>query len=185
MAAIAFATVAAQCQPSYVGTPCVPSEEYDEAFLGYDPGEVRVDTTSDPNIVCLVYHFRGRTTCPYGQDKSGNAPSGAAPCLTPTGAPVTGDPIGDPYDLAQVPPQCTDRRPNDTVFFSCKCANADGRTDDGGNYCSCPSGTKCQALDASPTGFGIGTAYCIPTAAAYDPYRSCLTACDPSTATCL
>ena len=52
------------------------------AFLGYDPGEVRIDTTSDPNIVCLVYHFRGRTTCPYGQDKNGIPPSGAGPCCS-------------------------------------------------------------------------------------------------------
>ncbi|HEY2364880.1 MAG TPA: hypothetical protein VGH87_00795, partial [Polyangiaceae bacterium] len=58
------------CGPDYIGTPCTPSEEYDEAFLGFDPGEIKIDTTSDPNVVCLVYHFRGRSTCPYGQDKA-------------------------------------------------------------------------------------------------------------------
>ena len=184
------------CGPSYIGTPCVGSEEYDEAFLGYDPGEVRVSTTSDPDVVCLAYHFRGRATCPYGQDKAGTAlpnidgatggsfPEGVGPCLTPTGAPVTGDPIGDPYDLAQVEPQCLDRPASKVVFFSCRCANADGKTDDGATYCSCSNGTKCQSLASPFIDFGTSDAYCIPPGVIYDPSSACLGACDPRVTTC-
>ena len=149
------------CGPDYIGTPCIPSEEYDEAFLGYDPGEYKLDATSDPNVVCLVYHFRGRSTCPYGQNKDGTGlpaidgatggsfPVGVGPCHTPDAKLVTGDPIGDPLYLAQVEPQCVDRPANKVIFFSCKCANADGRTDDGAHYCSCSNGTKCEQLNVS------------------------------------
>jgi hypothetical protein len=186
------------CGPSYIGTPCTPTyEEDDPTFLGFDPGEIGIDTTSDPNVVCLAYHFRGRTTCPYGQDKTatalpavdgasgGSFPDGIGPCVTPKGAPVTGDPLGDPYDLAQVPPQCLDRPASKVVFFSCRCANADGKTDDGADYCSCSNGTKCQPL-VPPTGAGMGLTqmYCIPPGISYDPSSACLGACDPRATTC-
>jgi hypothetical protein len=186
------------CGPSYIGTPCTPTYEEDDAtFLGYDPGEITMDTTSDPDTVCLVYHFRGRTTCPYGQDKTatqlpaidgatgGPFPQGVGPCLTPKGEPVTGDPVFDPNDGALVAPQCLDRPASKVIFFSCRCANADGRTDDGGRYCSCSNGTKCQSLDPpSGAGMGLTEMFCLPPGILYDPSSACLGACDPSVATC-
>jgi hypothetical protein len=98
---------------------------------------------------------------------------------------VTGDPLGDPYDLAEVPPQCADRPASKVIFFSCKCANADGRTDDGGHYCSCSNGTTCEPLVApNGAGDGMGPDYCIPKGVLYDPSAACFGACDPSVTTC-
>ncbi|MDP9000092.1 MAG: hypothetical protein M3O46_08275 [Myxococcota bacterium] len=33
--------------------------------------------------VCLINHFRGRTTCAYGQDANGNSPPGVPACTVP------------------------------------------------------------------------------------------------------
>src|ERR1700690_949012 len=107
--AIAFLTVAS-CDPtlSLVGTPCVPAQESDPTFLGFDPQEVSFEATptdqQTPNaIVCLVNPFRGRVTCPYGQDATGSQlpqlggatggafPAGVGPCKTPAGDAVVGD----------------------------------------------------------------------------------------------
>lgn len=189
------------CDPQLglVGQSCYPAEEDDPTFLGFDALEVRFEATSQdlaqPNaIVCMAYHFRGRTRCPYGQDATGTMlasgasfPPGGGPCQTSTGDPVVAEPdlgLGPQPPTARVEPQCTDRRPKDTVFWTCRCANADGEPDD--TTCSCPGDTECTAL-VPPDGEAIVTSdpyYCLPRRAAYDMFASCLTACDPSTASC-
>ena len=61
-------------------------------------------------------------------------------------------------------------RTNKAVYCSCRCANIDGQTNDGANYCSCPDGFTCQQLVSS---IGLGTnqeltgAYCIKSGTAY------------------
>ena len=120
---------------SLVGTPCVPTAENDPTFLGFDVSDIHVGATPDQvgagDIFCLVNHFRGRVTCPYGQDPTGTElprvdgasggpfPEGGGPCMTPSNGAVTGDPSADPVALAQVEPQCTDRRAAKTVFWTC------------------------------------------------------------------
>ena len=71
--------------------------------------------------VCIVNHFQGRVTCPYGQSVRGQGPDGTPGCKVPG----TCDPIA-----VEVPPQCADRSAAETVYCSCRCANAEGRTDD-------------------------------------------------------
>ena len=167
---VLFAIAACDPNMALVGKPCTPPTEDDPTYLGADEGEVSLFATdaqlAQGAITCMSFHFRGRVACPYGGS-----------CLTPSGAPVKG----------QVAPQCLDRRAADTVTYTCRCANADGKTDDGANYCSCPSDTACSQL---VTCFGecslpqIG-AFCIPQRAnLYDPSSACLAVCDPQTAPC-
>ncbi len=180
-----------------IGQPCTPAIEDNEAFLGFSAGEVSVelpDPNADPGVlVCLVDHFRGRATCPYGQDQSatqlpsvdgasgGPFPSGVGPCVTPSGMAVTGSP-GDP-EGALVEPQCLDRRAARTVTWSCRCARADGTK--GATDCACPGGTECVQLVASigATTGDVSGAYCVPTGSEYQAFSACAQACDPSAPT--
>jgi hypothetical protein len=210
---IISATGAQGCAASGVGDPCIPEQEYDQAFLGFDPEEVNVESKSFQCLtrLCLVNHFRGRVTCPYGQDKMGmNLPgtdgaSGGpfpsmdsqgnpvAACLIPGGTDPTTDAITgkdstgtvvDPVDIAQVNPGCIDRQSANTVYCSCRCANANGQTNDGAVYCTCPDGYDCSQLinpiasiDPDLTG-----AYCVKKATEYQSFNSCQLPCDPTVA---
>jgi len=205
-AVIVSATGAQGCAASGVGDPCIPEQEYDQAFLGFDPAEVNVESKSFQCLtrLCLVNHFRGRVTCPYGQDKMGmNLPgtdgqmggpfppkdqegNAVGPCTTPDGSePINGESMGtivDPVDIAQVHPGCTDRQSANTVYCSCRCANADGQTNDGAVYCTCPSGYDCAQLinpiasiDPDLTG-----AYCIKHNSEYQSFNACQLPCDPT-----
>ncbi|HEX3770396.1 MAG TPA: hypothetical protein VHV30_06010 [Polyangiaceae bacterium] len=125
-----------------VGTPCIPGSERDSTFGGFNEGEVATDTanaTCGAGMTCLVNHFQGRTTCPYGQTAPGvSSVSGVPSCTVPGTNGLVQPPNGT------VAPQCTDRRASDTVYCSCRCANGNGGTsDDGGPYCSCASGYAC------------------------------------------
>jgi len=165
---------------SAIGAPCTPSREDMPPFRGFDLGIVYMDApngVSPPSghPICLTYHFLGVTTCPYGQDQDAEAPAGAHPCLRPDGDPVVGE----------VPAQCTDRRPDSTVFWSCRCANADGGTNDGAEYCSCPSGMTCTPGFASSSAtVDSSGSYCLTAGAAFNQATACKTSCDPVTAPC-
>lgn len=177
------------CDDSLIGTPCVPAtEESSPTFTGYDDQEITIDKSSDGFHVCLVNHFRGLTTCPFGQNATGDGlpladggsapfPEGVGPCVDSHGVPVVG----------AVRPQCTDRLAKNTVFWSCPCANLQGRTDDGRSYCSCPNKMACLQLippdGTGPIGPGMD-AYCIPTGTDYQPFASCAESCDWTIASC-
>jgi len=92
------------CSQTGVGDPCTPEQEYDPTFNGFDPGEVNVESKSFQcqTRLCLVNHFQGRVSCPYGQivampsaittgQCSGQGLMGGTPSPTyPTPAPGTG-----------------------------------------------------------------------------------------------
>jgi hypothetical protein len=129
------------CPPGGVGDPCIPEDEYQNAFSGYSIGEVNIESRSFQceTRVCLVNHFQGRVSCPYGQNE-GNQQGG---CKIPgtTGA--------EPVDQVALPvaAQYLKRRSETAVYCSCRCANAEGKTDDGARYCNpCPSGFECIPL---------------------------------------
>lgn len=160
-----------------VGTPCTMDLEKDPAFGGSSATEVSLESCASSASgapVCLGYHFQGRVTCPYGQSAQGLAPTGAHPCETPTGQPV----------VRAVQAQCVDRPAASAVFWSCRCANPAGRTDDGDSYCTCPSGTQCTQTVASLGSDPTAGAYCIPRAADYDAVQSCMSLCDPISHPC-
>jgi hypothetical protein len=87
--------------------------------------------------------------------------------------PGTCDPI-----TVQVEPQCADRPAAQTVYCSCRCANINGRTDDGATYCTCPGTMMCVQLYSSigNTDSGLDTitgAYCVKANTEYDANAPC------------
>jgi hypothetical protein len=107
-----------------IGASCTPSQESTPTFAGFSASDVVLDP-SNPGCgggSCIVNHFQGLISCPYGQDAQGTPPAGEKACTVPgTGQPVT----------QAVKPWCADRHPSAAVYCSCRCANADGQTDDG------------------------------------------------------
>ncbi len=170
------------CSATGVGDPCVPEQEYDQTFLGFSERQVNVESKSFQcqTRLCLVNHFRGRVSCPYGQRKDGSPISTTKPCVVPgtNDAKVTGKP--NTPEGAEVPPQCLNRVTDKAVYCSCRCANAAGKTDDGANYCACPDGFACEQL-VDPTGQGnegLTGAYCIKSNTKYDTALGCAGDCD-------
>jgi len=190
-----------------LGAGCVPSEEADATFQGFSVDDVSLETKSSmcSSNVCLVNHFQGRVTCPYGQTAPGTGPSGPAGspaaavssqdgCVLPgmtagtTSAEVTATNVNLPGQSAgHVPAQiigagASDRTANKTVYCSCRCANAEGATDDGATYCGCPESYTCTQLVAS---FGqpndtVSGAYCVLDGTVYNPALSTNETCTAS-----
>jgi hypothetical protein len=162
-----------------IGSPCLPSEENSATFDGFMLPEISLASiAASGSPLCLVYHFRGLVTCPYGQSAAGQAPACAQACTTIGGQPVVG----------AVQPQCTNRRASEAVVWSCRCANAQGQTNDGNTYCTCPGGTTCtqavSSIGASEN--DVSGAYCLPLAAVGDGGGgfNCSASCDPTSAPC-
>lgn len=84
-----------------------------------------------------------RASSPPGQDATGIGPNGE-PCTLPGDATIKISGAGGKRG-ASVSAQCADRSADKTVYCSCRCANADGRSDDGAPYCSCPTGAATPA----------------------------------------
>jgi len=169
------------CTATGVGDPCTPEQEFNSDFLGFNRDEVNVESKSFQcqTRLCLVNHFQGRVTCPYGQGSNGEPPAGAQACRTPAGKAVDGKDkdgqIVDSRNLAQVNPQCRERTTNQAVYCSCRCANSEGRTDDGASYCTCPDGFSCQQL-VNPIGAlneGLTGGYCVKKGTEYDKTQAC------------
>lgn len=176
------------CKQTGVGDPCIPEQEYLASFNGFVVDEVNVESKSYQceTRLCLVNHFQGRVSCAYGQDKDGKG-TGGKDCVVPgTPEKIAGNPA-DVKNGAAVPPQCIGRRADKAVYCSCRCANVDGRQDDGGNYCTCPDGFACEQLVTSigPGDTGLTGAYCIKANTKYDRNNvGCDNTCDPALKNC-
>jgi hypothetical protein len=193
------------CSQSGVGDPCTPEQEYNPGFVGFNVEEVDVESKSFQcqTRLCLVNHFQGRVSCPYGQNTDGSGPaSGTAPCTTPsTGQCVDGKACADgtqpasttsgcsdgskralvdTKNQAKVLPVCTNRTATQAVYCSCRCANLNGKTDDGALYCACPDGYDCEQLVTSiGTGdSGLTGGYCIKHNTKFDPSNPCMDTCN-------
>jgi hypothetical protein len=194
LAAVAAAVVVVAfggtgCQTTGVGDPCTPEAEYDTSFTGFSYDEVSTESADFQcfSRLCLVNHFQGRVSCPYGQDANGNPPQGASVgCLTPfLGQKVVGNPALP--TKATVPPQCLDRTGDEAVYCSCRCANINGQTDDGAVYCKCPSGFSCTQLYSSiggGTNQGLTGAYCIKAGTEFNPDDVCNATCIAAQGNC-
>lgn len=203
--AIALVVGTGGCNSTGVGDPCTPEAEYSQSFLGFSAQEVNIESKSFQcqTRLCLANHFQGRVTCPYGQGSTGAPISPATSCGTENGNPygcctpiqqvvdgidqtLTPPAVDDPKVGATVLPQCLDRTADKAVYCSCRCANVDGQTNDGANYCTCPSGFSCTQLVSSigATDEGLTGAYCIKSGTDYDPNNSCESECDPSAGNC-
>lgn len=173
------------CAKSGVGDPCIPEQEYDPTFTGFNDKESSFESKSFQceTRLCLANHFRGRVTCPYGQTEGGNAGKGAT-----EGCTIPGDKnqkVTGRDGNAAVQAQCADRKAADTVYCSCRCANLEGRTDDGANYCECPDDYQCEQLATSigAGDTGLTGAYCIKKKTKYED-GACLTSCGQDTTDC-
>jgi hypothetical protein len=150
--------VALGCDSGGIGDPCIPEDEYQQNFNGFAETEVNVESKSFQceTRVCIVNHFKGRVSCPYGQTQENIDslnPDAPARCRVPgtdgkhclsgveqvecSGNAGNIDSINVP-----VAPQLIDRTAQDTVYCSCRCKGPDPNA----NYCECPSGYECSEL---------------------------------------
>ena len=118
--AVGASFVGSNCGGSGVGDPCVPEDEYLTTFSGFAVSEVNVESRSFQCLtrVCLVNHFQGRVSCPYGQVEDPSLPkdSGRAACA--------------PNVVAD------DSVPGDR-YYTCNGADGiAGTSDDGGSKCN-------------------------------------------------
>jgi hypothetical protein len=152
-----------------VGKPCTPADENDPTFAGFSEQEVSVATgaTDCETGVCLVNHFRGRVSCPYGQ----SADDIELSCLVPgTSMPV----------LVPVEPQDSTRSGDVAATCSCRCAGPGP-----GPFCSCASGTECIPVVDNlglPGSTEVAGSYCIVPGAKWDTFQG--PDCDPRILNC-
>ncbi len=158
------------CESGGVGDPCIPDDEFNDGFTGFDVGEVNVESRSYQceTRVCLVNKFQGRVSCPYGTNGPNPDPTAAPtvdhnlPCEVPNFE-----------GIVQVPvlPQLTERKPDQAVYCSCRCAGADPNA----RYCECPSGFECaeivqnRASGANQENANLAGSYCIRSGSNIDP----------------
>ena len=66
---LALGALLPACQSGGVGDPCIAEDEYQSQFPGYGIAESFVESRSFQceTRVCMVNHFQGRVSCPYGQ----------------------------------------------------------------------------------------------------------------------
>jgi hypothetical protein len=136
-----------------VGDTCIPGLEKDQEFSGFGPAEVAVELGSRQcaSGVCLVNHFQGRVSCPYGQ-----ADATQPYCTVPE------------YDvpvLKAVAPQLVDRRGDGAVYCSCRCAGPGP-----GPFCTCPESYACTPLidNLGVSSSDVVGSYCIKQGTEYD-----------------
>ena len=134
---VALGILALGCQSGGIGDPCIPEDEYQQYFSGYSVTEVNLESRSFQceTRLCLVNHFQGRVTCPYGQAENDSRPD-LQRCHVPG---TEGE-----QNLIKVPvnKQYTGRSPSNAVYCSCRCKGPDPN----GRYCKCPTGFQCVDL---------------------------------------
>ena len=160
--AAAFAGVVASCGGAVrgdvpgVGDACTPSIERDPAFRGFNENEVTIE-------------------------------NGAQACRTQVCLVnhFRGE-VASAYGNANVVAQCADRTAAKAVYCSCRCSNAENKTDDSDDYCKCPDDFECAnivgSIGAPNDHFSGG--YCIKKGTAYDSRSSCALSCDATAQPC-
>lgn len=166
------------CEPGGVGDPCIPEDEYHQDFSSFAVSEVNVESKSFQCVtrVCLVNHFQGRVSCPYGQTEAAvglvegtEAAPGTDKALR-CRIPGTDGSLEEDRIRVPVQPQLTGRLADQAVYCSCRCKGPDPNA----RYCECPSGYTCEEL-VKELGFSKGSqlagSYCVKSGTAYDPTK--------------
>jgi hypothetical protein len=170
------------CENEGIGDPCIPEQEYNSDFLGFNEKEVNTESKSFQcrTRLCLVHHFRGRVSCPYGQGIGGEAPPGGSACTVPgTDKPIEGAKVDGQFVDARtgssVPAQCLDRTADKAVYCSCRCADLNGQRPSDQTFCDCPDGFTCERLVTSigEGNEGLTGSYCIKANTKFDPTTAC------------
>lgn len=166
------------CEPGGVGDPCIPEDEYRQEFSSFAVTEVNVESKSFQCVtrVCLVNHFQGRVSCPYGQTEAAVGLIDGTPAADGTDKKlrcrIPGTDGSLPQDQITVPveAQLNERLADQAVYCSCRCAGPDPNA----RYCECPSGYSCEEL-VKELGFSKGSqlagSYCVKSGTAFDPTR--------------
>lgn len=159
---LAVGAVPLACQSGGVGDPCVPEDEYNTDFAGFKVTEENIESRSFQcqTRICLVNHFQGRVSCPFGQGKTHGDPAGG--CQTADSTLKTGDELAKEKDKpccvpgtntaveVEVCGQCAANSKRDAaqaVYCSCRCDVADGEpADPNFNFCECPTGYTCSQI---------------------------------------
>lgn len=169
------------CESGGVGDPCTPEDEYQREFSGYAASEVNIESRSFQceTRLCLVNHFQGRVSCPYGQTKAELDKAGSIEESRFCHIPGTSD---DANRIAvEVKPQLVKRKAADTVYCSCRCDGPDPNA----RYCECPSGYTCTEL-LKDIGLGskeLAGSYCIKQGTEYNESETSRT-CDRTKGEC-
>jgi hypothetical protein len=152
------------CQSGGIGDPCVPEDEYQQYFTGYSVTEVNMESRSFQceTRLCLVNHFQGRVSCPYGQTQK-EADLGAMG--TPSrqdfqNCHIPGTSTPKNQIRVEVNKQYEGRKAANTVYCSCRCNGSDPTA----HYCKCPTGFQCTELLNTIAGLGgkeLAGSYCI------------------------
>jgi hypothetical protein len=160
---IGMASLLLGCEVGGVGDPCIPEDEYTDTFSGFSVEEVNVESRSFQCLtrICLVNHFQGRVSCPYGNVKSeGNTRYNETPpeCHIPDNA--------NRAITVAVDPQLARRTTSTAVYCSCRCDGPDPNA----RYCECPSGFACRPLvdDLKLGSAQLVGNYCIREGTEYD-----------------
>ena len=174
---IGLVLVSPGCSDEGVGDPCTPEQEYNASFLGFSEKEVNVESKSFQcrTRICLVNHFRGRASCPYGQSIDGTGPlpgktigQSGGPCGIPgSESPITGK--------------------DKAVYCSCRCADINGQKPSDQVFCDCPDGFTCSQLVTSIGGGneGLTGSYCIKSGTEFNKDSACNQGdCDPVKGDC-
>jgi hypothetical protein len=162
----------AGCGSDRVGDPCIPEDEYTSSFSGFSLEEVSTESRSFQcqTRLCLVNHFQGRVSCPYGQ--TSEDANGQPKCFVPD----TQVPIRQP-----VVPQLLARRADEAVYCSCRC---DG-PDPAGRYCECPSGFACvELVPKFSSAQELAGSYCVREGTEFSKLEPAGGECDPATRNC-
>jgi hypothetical protein len=125
-------------------------------------------------LTCLVNHFQGRVTCPYGQTQDeidALAPSDPARCRLPGKLGAT------PEEAVSVPvqPQLVRRRAADVVLCTCQC----GGPPDSADKCTCPAGMVCSEILSAGLLPRLGS-YCVRAGTEHDQTEEPGPTCDKS-----
>jgi hypothetical protein len=188
--------IGSSCGGSGIGDPCIPEEEYLTDFPGFNVGEVNVESRSFQCLtrVCLVNHFRGRVSCPYGQteETATNCSTNAAACREGTPEHETscripdrsGEDVLDRVKV-EIDPQFQDRTAAQAVYCSCRCSGPNGVKDPKARYCDCPSGYSCEDIfaDLGDVAAGKGQlagSYCVRDGTQFNAAAQPVAKCEPS-----
>ena len=124
-------------------------------FVGVRPegGQRRVEVFQCRTRLCLVNHFRGRVSCPYGQNGPVTRPSARKAPRSPArtrkrSAKGLDGRVRRQGQAVKVPTQCVDRSADKAVYCSCRCADINGDKPSDQTFCDCR--TASSATVSSP-----------------------------------
>lgn len=134
------------CQSGGVGDKCTSEDEFKDTFRGFSLSEALTESRSFScqTRVCLVNHFQGRTTCPYGQETPSDPDSAATECQDQDSMAADRDADAERKKACCVPGMKT--RVKTAVCGQCDAEH--GRNADSAVYCSCRCCAPCCDKDA-------------------------------------